>query len=84
MSPLRCAPVAPHAAWAHGQGARRGGSGHRSGYRCLLVSRGPCDGCLAEPNTETLLELKTSKDLFVSFIFVYVVVKCYNSVCLFT
>lgn len=31
-----------------------------------------------------LCELKTSKDLFVSFIFVYVVAKCYNSVCLFT
>lgn len=27
-----------------------------------------------------LCEFKTSKDLFMSFIFVYVVAKCYNSV----
>lgn len=64
-----------------GKGARRGGFGHRSGYRCLLVSRGvPVMGVWLS----RLCELKTSKDLFVSFIFVYVVAKCYNSVCLFT
>lgn len=81
MSPPRCAAVGPHAAWAHGQGARRGGFGHHSGYRCLLVSRGvPVMGVWLS----RLWELKTSKDLFVSFIFVYVVAKCYNSVCLFT
>lgn len=26
----------------------RGVLGQRSGFRCLLVSRGPCDACLAE------------------------------------
>lgn len=77
MSPPRCAAVAPH-------GARRRGHGVFSVSAQVL---GVCSS-LGVPVMgvwlSRLCELKTSKDLFVSFIFVYVVAKCYNSVCLFT
>lgn len=42
-SPVRC--CRPSRCQAQGT---RGVLGQRSGFRCLLVSRGPCDGCLAE------------------------------------
>lgn len=73
-SPVRCCRP------SRCRGARRGVLGQRSGYGCLLVSRVPGMGVWLS----RLCELKTSKDLFVSLIFVYAVAKCYYSVCLFT
>lgn len=63
------------------------GRGHGGVAPVTARDRGACSS-LGVPvmgvRLSRLCELKTSRDLFVSFIFVYVVAKCYYSVCLFT